>query len=168
MSEAIRAQEDDSLPRLRQDGRSDTLCLEIKGETDMKTLRVPAVTDSLYDVLRFVDDFLEGLDCPMKAQMQVDLCVEEIFVNIAHYAYPDREGAAEIRLSAGDGAVTLTFLDEGKPYDPLRKPDPDITLTAQDRPIGGLGVFLVKKNMDSVEYRHENGMNVLTLTKKIG
>ena len=134
----------------------------------MQTLTVPAARDRLDDVTAFVDGFLEEHGCSMKTQLQLDLCVEEIFVNIASYAYPDGPGEAEIRISAEDGAVTMTFLDSGIPYDPLAREDPDVTLSAEERQIGGLGVFLVKKNTDSVSYRYENGQNVLTLTKKIG
>lgn len=133
----------------------------------MQILTVDAKADRLDEVVAFVDSFLETLDCPMKAQMQIDLCVEEIFVNIANYAYPDTQGTADILLSAADRVVVLTFMDAGMPYDPLGKPDPDITLTAEERAVGGLGIFLVKKNMDTVNYRYENGKNILTLTKTI-
>ena len=91
--------------------------------------------------------------------MQIDLAVEEIFVNIANYAYrPVRENPLE---------VTLTFLDSGAPYDPLAKEDPDITLDVKDRQIGGLGIFLVKQTMDDVKYEYKNGRNILTLTKNL-
>lgn len=132
-----------------------------------KTLTVPAVNESLAAVNGFVDAFLEERDCPIKAQMQIDLSVEEIFVNIANYAYRDEVGQAEVRISEKDGVVTLVFSDGGVPYDPLKKPDPDITLSADERQIGGLGVYLVKKNMDAVSYEYRDKKNVLTLTKKI-
>lgn len=141
---------------------------ELKGnETRMQTLTVEAKGDSLAQVNDFVDGFLEAADCPMKTQMLIDLCVEEIFVNIANYAYPDGGGSAEVRISEEEGVVTLTFIDSGIPYDPLKKADPDVTLSAEERQIGGLGVFLVKKNMDSVAYRYEDGKNVFTMTKNI-
>ena len=144
------------------------LCLEYKGgDPNVKTLTVDALTENLKQVSAFVDAFLEERDCSMKTQMQIDLCVEEIFVNIAHYAYPENTGKAEICVSEADGVVTLTFMDGGVPYDPLQKKDPDTTLAAEDRQIGGLGIFLVKKNMDTVSYRYENGKNVLTMTKTI-
>ncbi len=133
----------------------------------MQKLTVEAKTERLDEVIAFVDAFLETQDCPLKAQMQIDLCVEEIFVNIANYAYPDTEGTAEILIAAADRVVVLTFIDEGLPYDPLKKDDPDISLAAEDREIGGLGVFLVKKNMDTVFYRYEDGKNMLTMTKAI-
>ncbi|MBQ7546090.1 MAG: ATP-binding protein [Clostridia bacterium] len=133
----------------------------------MQSLTVAAAVDNLDRVNAFVDAFLEERDCPMKTQMQIDLCVEEIFVNIAHYAYPDKDGEAEIRLSETDGIVELTFIDSGIPYDPLKKEDPDITLSSQERQIGGLGIYLVKKNMDTVAYRYEDNRNMLTMTKAI-
>ncbi len=136
-------------------------------KTSAETLTVAAVNDNLHTVMAFVDDFLEEHDCPMKAQMQLDLCVEEIFVNIANYAYGSGSGDARICITYAEGTVTITFADSGVPYDPLAKPDPDITLSAEERQIGGLGVYLVKKNTDRVDYRYEDGNNILTLTKKI-
>ena len=132
---------------------------------DYKTLTVEATREAFAQVNEFVDSFLEAHDCPLKAQMQIDLCVEEVFVNIASYAYGDTTGTAQIDLCGKNGEVTLVFSDEGQPYDPLAKDDPDITLDAQSRQIGGLGIFLVKKNMDEVRYRYENGKNILTLHK---
>ena len=144
------------------------LCLEMKAmKNDTETLKVEAKTEKLEQVNEFIDTFLETRGCSMKAQMQIDLCVEEIFVNIANYAYPNKDGTAEIQIFSEDDSVTLTFLDSGTPYNPLEKADPDITLSAEQRQIGGLGIFLVKKNMDDVQYRFENGKNRLTLTKKI-
>ena len=133
----------------------------------MQKLTVEAKADRLDEVIAFVDSFLEAQNCPMKAQMQIDLCVEEIFVNIANYAYPDTTGTAEIRIEAENGIAVLTFIDAGLPYDPLQRDAPDITLPAEEREIGGLGIFLVRKNTDTVFYRYEDGKNVLTITKAI-
>lgn len=145
------------------------LCIELKTEsdTDMKTLSVDATDDNLARVTEFVDAFLQAHDCPMKAQMQIDLSLEEAYVNIAHYAYGDATGKAEVTLSSQDNEVVITLRDSGVPYNPLEKADPDITLSAEERQIGGLGIYLVKKNMDSVSYSYENGQNVLTMTKRI-
>lgn len=132
---------------------------------EYKTLTVDAKRDALLLVNDFVDSFLEAHDCPMKTQMQIDLCVEEVFVNIASYAYGDKTGTAQIELSGKNGEVTLVFSDEGQAYDPLAKADPDTTLDAESRQIGGLGVFLVKKTMDAVSYRRENGKNILSMRK---
>ena len=122
----------------------------------MKELFIEAINDNLDQVLAFVDEQLEENDCPMKVQMQIDLAVEEIFVNIANYAYDPETGPATVRVDV---------VDNGVPYDPLAKADPDITLSAEERQIGGLGIFLVKKNMDDVKYEYVNGSNILTLKK---
>ncbi|MBQ9227637.1 MAG: SpoIIE family protein phosphatase [Eubacterium sp.] len=143
------------------------LCLEMKDDLLMKTLTVDAKLENLSHITDFLDAYLEEIDCPMKTQTQLDLCVEEIFVNIASYAYPDEAGTATVDLSLSDGMLTLVFKDSGFPYDPLQKADPDITLSADEREIGGLGVFLVKKTMDDVSYQRENGENILTIRKKI-
>ena len=129
----------------------------------------PAKIDALSDVLGFVEETLEGYDCPMKVQMAVCVAIEEIFVNVAHYAYGDGEGDMTLGMGFDDASRTVTFrmADKGKPFDPLQKPDPDITLSAEDREIGGLGIFITKKTMDTVTYAYENGENVLTMIKKI-
>ena len=132
----------------------------------MKQLKVKADTAELDNVLSFADAILEELGCSVKAQMQIDIAIEEIFVNIAHYAYPEAEGEAVISVDSGEGpSVTITFEDEGIPYDPLKNEDPDITLSAEDRPIGGLGIFMVKKSMDEVSYEYKDGKNRLTIKK---
>lgn len=133
----------------------------------MKQIKVKADTAELDNVLAFADTILEELGCSVKAQMQIDIAIEEIFVNIAHYAYPEAEGEAVIYVEPGDGSssVTITFEDEGIPYDPLKNEDPDITLSADDRPIGGLGIFMVKKSMDEVSYEYKDGKNRLTIKK---
>ncbi|MBQ4190256.1 MAG: ATP-binding protein [Clostridiales bacterium] len=132
----------------------------------MKQIKVKADTAELDNVLSFADTILEELGCSVKAQMQIDIAIEEIFVNIAHYAYPEAEGEAVISVDSGEGpSVTITFEDEGIPYDPLKNEDPDITLSAEDRPIGGLGIFMVKKSMDEVSYEYKDGKNRLTIKK---
>lgn len=132
----------------------------------MKQIKVKADTAELDNVLSFADAILEELGCSVKAQMQIDIAIEEIFVNIAHYAYPEAEGEAVISVDSGEGpSVTITFEDEGIQYDPLKNEDPDITLSAEDRPIGGLGIFMVKKSMDEVSYEYKDGKNRLTIKK---
>ncbi|MBQ9517666.1 MAG: ATP-binding protein [Eubacterium sp.] len=133
----------------------------------MHKLNIDAKNENLQQVMDFVDDLLESADCSLKVQMQIDLAVEEIFVNIANYAYGGKSGTADITVAIDGGEVTITFADSGTPYNPLAKPDPDITLSAAQRQIGGLGIFLVKKNMDSVQYEYKDGQNVFTITKKI-
>ncbi len=129
------------------------------------SLVIEATQGNLHTVIDFIDEELEALDCPMKAQTQIDLCAEEIFINIASYAYPDGNGMAEIAVEPVDSGVAITFIDSGMPYNPLEKADPDITLDAESRAIGGLGIFIVKKVMDKAEYAYEDGKNKLKLTK---
>jgi len=127
----------------------------------------PASISELEAADAFVDEELEKNDVPMKASIQLKVALEEIFVNVAHYAYPNGDGDVTLELDITDGIVTLSFIDSGMPFDPLAKPDPDITLSAEERNIGGLGIFMVKKTMDDVTYRFENNQNILTLVKKI-
>ena len=138
-----------------------------KAGVEVKELRVKADVSELDKVLSFTDTILESMGCSMKVQMQIDVAVEEIFVNIAHYAYPSGDGEAVIRVGADEAnrAVSITFIDQGIPYDPLKNEDPDITLSAEDRPIGGLGIFMVKKSMDDVSYEYKDSQNQLTIKK---
>ncbi|MBP0974515.1 MAG: ATP-binding protein [Oscillospiraceae bacterium] len=133
----------------------------------MKELDIEALTENLDAVIRFVDAQLEQASCSLKVQMQIDLAVEEIFVNIANYAYHPETGPATVRVEVKPdaSAVIITFIDHGVPYDPLAKADPDITLSSDERDIGGLGIFLVKKNMDDIRYEYLNGSNILTIVK---
>ena len=130
-------------------------------------LEVEALTKNLPMVLGFIDSHLEAADCPLRAMMQIDVAVEEIFVNIAHYAYAPDTGMAWIRVETGGDphGVTITFIDKGMHYDPLAKEDPDVTLSAEERKIGGLGVFLVKNTMDDVTYKYVDGHNILSIRK---
>ena len=137
----------------------------------MKTeeLRVEAKVEKLPAVIEFVTGTLTD-QCPMRDRMHIELVTEEIFVNIASYAYSEPGGFATIRRSGGEGpeGLTLTFIDSGAPYDPLQKPDPDLTLSIDARPIGGLGVFLVKKIVDEAHYKYEGEQNILTVRVLIG
>ncbi len=135
----------------------------------MKEFDIEARNENLDAVLQFVDEQLEEAGCSMKTQMQIDLAVEEIFVNIANYAYDPEIGPATVRVEVEpDGsAVSITFIDHGVPYDPLAKADPDVSLSAEDRKIGGLGIFLVKKSMDDIKYEYVNGSNILTMKKSL-
>lgn len=124
--------------------------------------RIPWLTEQ-------VDGLLESLDCPMKAQMQIDVAIDELLANIASYAYGAGKGEVTVRFDfePGDRTVMLTFIDSGVPYDPLAKPDPDVTLEVDKRSVGGLGIFLVKKTMDDMTYARLDGRNVLTIHKRI-
>ncbi|MCR4615733.1 MAG: SpoIIE family protein phosphatase [Clostridiales bacterium] len=143
------------------------LCFKIKNFGDENSLVVEATTENLSQVTEFVDAVLEQNDCSPKVQMQIDLAVEEIYVNIANYAYGEKTGKAEISADCQDGVVIVVFRDSGTPYNPLEKEDPDTTLSSEEREIGGLGIFLTKKTMDSVSYEYVNGKNVLTMKKKL-
>ncbi len=131
----------------------------------MKELTVAARLDEIGTVTAFVDEFLETVDCPLKTVMQIDIALDEVFSNIAHYAYPDEEGTVTIGVDETDATIKIVFKDHGIPYDPLQAKAPDLSLLAEDRPIGGLGIHMVKKMMDSVSYRYENGQNILSLYK---
>ncbi len=132
-------------------------------------LEIEAVTSNLSEVLGFVNGYLEKIDCPMKVQLQIEIAVEEIFANIANYAYAPEIGRAKIRVEAAssDSMVRITFIDRGVPYDPLAKEDPDITLSAEERAIGGLGIFMVKKSMEGMHYEYKDGQNILTIEKHL-
>ena len=140
-----------------------------QGGVQMMNKTFPAKIEALSDVLGFVDQTLEGYECPMKIQTAVCVAIEEVFVNVAHYAYGEGEGdmTLGIGFNAKSREITFRMTDKGTPFDPLKKPDPDITLSAEEREIGGLGIFITKKTMDSVSYAYENGENVLTMIKKI-
>lgn len=131
-------------------------------------LRVAAKVENLPAATDFATGTLTDA-CPMRERMHIELVTEEIFVNIASYAYPDGGGFVTIRRAGGEGAdgLTLTFMDSGVPYDPLQRPDPDLTLPIDERSIGGLGVFLVKKIVDEAHYEYKEGHNILTVRKII-
>ncbi len=135
----------------------------------MKELTVDAVPESLRQVKAFVDAELAALDCPMDMRREMDIAVDEVFGNIARYAYEGAAGSVMLRFEAEQTAraVTLTFFDGGVPFDPLRAAPPDTTLAARERAIGGLGIFVVKKLMDEVRYEYADGKNILRLTKRL-
>ncbi len=137
----------------------------------MQEITVKAAVDSLPVVTDFINEQLEALHCSMKVQNQIGIALDELFGNIAHYAYPDGEGEAVVSLEASDTSpciVTITLSDWGVPYNPLEKSDPDITLSAEDREIGGLGIFLSKKLMDDLKYEYKDQKNILRITKTLG
>ena len=149
------------------------LCMEYCGPAEhpvlfSDTLELEAAVEHLPRVLDFVEQALEQADCPMKAQNQIAVAVEEIFVNIAHYAYAPGKGDAKISLKITDEPRTaeITFRDHGVHFDPLAKEDPDIGLDAQQRQIGGLGIFMVKKTMDELHYAWKDEQNCFTLIKR--
>ena len=135
---------------------------------EMKALTVKASDESMQTVNDFIHSMLPE-NCDEMILNQIDLAVEEIFVNIAHYS-----GSEEAEIDCGyhiggdgSGVLTVVFKDRGKPFNPLAKADPDLTLSAEERNIGGLGIFLTKKFMDSVEYEFIDNMNILKISKQI-
>ena len=133
----------------------------------MREITVDATIENITEVTAFVDKQLEAFDCPMKVQMQIDIAIDELFSNIAHYAYKPEVGKATVRVEFDEEprAAVVTFVDRGVPYDPLAKKDPDVTLSAEERKIGGLGIYLVKKSMDDMFYEYKDGQNMLTIKK---
>lgn len=135
----------------------------------MKELTVEAKVENIDAVTDFVNAALEEYSCSMKAQTQIDIAIDELFGNIARYAYHPEVGEATVQVEMEENTpvVTVTFRDQGTPYNPLESPDPDVTLSAEEREIGGLGVYLVKKSMDEVVYEYQDGQNILRVRKKI-
>ena len=135
----------------------------------MKELTVSATVENIATVTDFVNEQLESYDCPMKAQMQIDIAIDELFGNIAHYAYNPEIGEATVRVEVVENplSVVITFIDNGVPYDPLKNDDPDTTLSADERDIGGLGIYMVKKSMDDIAYEYKDGQNILTIKKSL-
>lgn len=144
-------------------------CMGNERGMHMKELTLEATVENINRVTEFADEFLEELDCPLKSRMQLDIAIDELFGNIARYAYEGKEGEATVRLAwcEKEGVVELSFIDQGMPFDPLKQKEPDITLSAEERAIGGLGIHMVKKNMDDMEYEYTQGENRLTIRKRI-
>lgn len=135
----------------------------------MKELTIEATPENVEKVIDFIDGMLEEYGCGMKEQMAIDVAVDELFSNIAHYAYNPETGYATVRVDVKNEplSVEITFIDHGVPYDPLAKADPDTTLSIEERQIGGLGIFIVKKSMDAVNYEYKDGKNILTIKKNL-
>ena len=136
-----------------------------------KELTLTATVENIETVTDFVNEELEAFDCPMKAQMQIDIAIDELFGNIANYAYAPGEGDADVCVETeetdGGKRIRITLADQGKPYDPLMQEAPDVSLPAEKRKIGGLGIFMARKNMDDMTYEYRDGRNILTMLKRI-
>ena len=126
-----------------------------------------ATDKKLYEVIAFVEEELEKHRPDMKAMMAITVALEEMFVNVAHYAYPDREGEITVSVNADDDSAEICLIDEGIPFDPLEKEDPDVKAGIEKRDIGGLGIFMVKKSMDECRYERKEGHNIFTMKRKI-
>ena len=135
----------------------------------MKELKLAATVENIEAVTAFVDQQLEALDCPVKAQMQIDIAIDELMSNIANYAYRPEVGDVTVQVAVREEplSVIITFIDGGRPFDPLSSEEPDITLSAEERSVGGLGIFMVKKTMDEVSYEYREGQNILTIKKQL-
>ena len=135
----------------------------------MKELNIAATVENIAVVTDFVNEQLEEYDCPIRAQMQIDIAIDELFGNIAQYAYNPEVGDATVRVEVIEDplSVVITFIDKGVPYDPLAKDDPNIALSAEEREIGGLGIFMVKKTMDEITYEYKDGQNILAIRKSL-
>ena len=158
-----------AIPNVKERGPMRYFYFDMYRRRVMEKMVVHAKAEELESVNAFIQKHLEQSGCPVKVQMQVALAVEEIFVNISSYAYHPKTGEAEISVDVdGDpSTVTIRFMDQGYPFNPLEKPDTDTTLSAEKRGVGGLGILLVKKTMDHVAYTYEDGRNILTITKEI-
>ena len=128
-----------------------------------------ATIENIPEVTARVDEQLEALDCPMKAQMQIDVAIDELFSNVANYAYENGVGSvtARFEFDADTREARISFIDSGTPYNPLEKDDPDVSLPPEERDIGGLGIYLVKKTMDALLYEYRDGRNIVTICKRI-
>lgn len=136
----------------------------------MNELRIHATLKRLDEVQSYVHSKLDGIEVSQKTMNQIDIVVEEIYVNIAHYAYAPHEGDAVIWCGVirdKENLLSIRFEDWGKPFNPLEKEEADITLPEEQREIGGLGIYMVKRMMDKVEYRYEDGKNILCVEKII-
>lgn len=135
----------------------------------MKELSIDATVENIERVTAFVDAELEALGCPMKAQAQIDIAIDELFSNIARYAYNPEVGPASVRVEVAEAPlrVVITFIDKGVPYDPLQMKDPDLNAPLEEREAGGFGIYLVKKSMDEIAYEYKDGQNILCIKKKL-
>ena len=135
----------------------------------MEDLKLQARDDTLYTVLDAIEMHLDKNDCPADVKAEILVAAEEIYMNIAHYAYGGDEGEAVVQMEVSQDpkCCKVVFRDRGVPYNPLEKDDPDVSLSAMEREIGGLGIFMVKQSMDRVEYRYEEGCNVLVIEKNL-
>lgn len=133
----------------------------------MKELSISAKTENISLVIEFFESIIDEYDCNMKARTQISIAIDEVLSNIAHYAYAPNVGDVTVKIDINDTpkAVNIVFIDKGKPYNPLEKCDPDITLSAEEREIGGLGIYMVKKSMDEMNYEYKNGQNILCIKK---
>ena len=139
------------------------------GNVSGSTITLPAVVKNIGTITAFIEDELDKLDCPIKPKTQISIAVDEVIANVAMYAYAPGTGDVTVHFDfdEADRMAVITITDDGMPFNPMEKEDPDVGLPAEERGIGGLGIFLVKKTMDGMDYRRENGKNVLCIRKRI-
>ena len=137
----------------------------------MKTRRLvlPNDIETIPQLNEFIDSVAEEVGLEMSLTMSLNLALEEAVVNVMEYAYPEgQKGDVEIEVTADQEWMTFVIMDTGIAFDPTMKEDADTTLSAEERPIGGLGIFLVRQLMDVIDYKRQDNKNVLTLRKKMG
>lgn len=135
----------------------------------MKTLDCDSTISNVDKVISFINDELDRVNCPQKTKVQIDVAIDELFSNIANYAYNPDVGDVTVTMETHENtrSVVITFIDKGKPYDPLKRDDPNVNASLNEREIGGLGIYIVKKSMDDVQYEYKDGKNILTIKKNI-
>ena len=136
------------------------LCIEFKGNGRKAEISLTPDAESVKTVAEFLDTTLEAWDIPMKVVSKLQIVADEIYSNIVRYSQAKN---AKVTAVQNGTVLSLRFEDDGKPYDPTTAAEPDITASAEEREIGGLGIFIVRNMMDSMDYRYKDGHNVLTL-----
>jgi len=134
----------------------------------LKELVVEAIVENIDKVIDFVNDELKVYACSLEVQSQISIIIDEIFSNIAYYAYTTNTGEITTQVEIDEEprkVISITFIDRGNPYNVLLAEAPDITLSAEERKIGGLGIFLVKQMADEIDYEFSDGCNVLKVRK---
>ena len=133
----------------------------------MQSKTFAAKRENLLEINAFLEGILEGYNFDIKKQMKLALAVEELFTNVADYAYGDKEGDVEVKVGLDDeGYVFISLINGGVQFDPWEKEDPDVKLSPEDRQIGGLGIYMVKQNIDKYDYEYKDGKNIVTIYKK--
>ena len=126
----------------------------------------PGGINELAPVTVFLEEELDKAEASPKLMVTFAVALEELFVNVAHYAYPGSKGTVKIGIDTSGDSIVVQLTDSGIPFDPVAMPDPDITESAEERKIGGLGIYMVKKSMDSMTYEYKDNQNILTISKR--
>ena len=135
----------------------------------IKEITLDATVENIDKVVSFLDTELASLNCNDATKTKIFVAVDEVFSNIANYAYKPMNGKVTVKFNEtqDNNQVEISFIDSGKPYNPLTNKDPDVTTSLEERQVGGLGIYIVKKSMDEVKYEYKENKNILTLIKKI-